>query len=363
MILRMLRDLLGLQRLLLTALAFAVLVSSYGCTRRMYRFRADREARKLVRRESSNPEFAWPNISPYADPRSRHFDPFNLDYPPMPEDDPDAQRIMTRIYGPWGMRKWAKYGKTNVITNPLWETLLPTYARMTPDCKLVLDLPTAYLLALIHCRDVWTNTEECYLSALDFAYERFRFQVQFNGGNLTTETYAAPESESSLGQLATPPALPTSSILDTETEFGFSREFATGAQLTASIANSMVWQFAGENHNFATSVINWSIIQPMLQGGGRIVILETLTRAERNLLGNMRAFAQFKQDLFREIAVGGNTTIAPARVGGFSGGAGLTGFSGIGTGGFGGVGSQEGFASATGTNATIGSSGAGGPPG
>jgi hypothetical protein len=346
-------------------LAVAVLVISDGCTRKHYRLSADKDARKLSRQLSMSPDWAWCDLSPYPDPRSRFFDPFNRDYPPKPPDDPSAQRVMERIFGPHGMQKWAKYGNTDEITNPMWETLLPTYARVTPapDCKVILDLPTANLLGTIHCRDVWTNTEEVYLSALDVAFERFRFQVQYFGGNLTTMTTSGNEAEGILGRIEQGPRTSSNSVLDTESYFGFSRQFATGAQITASIANSMVWKFSGEGQSFATSVINWSFIQPMLRGGGKIVILETLTRAERNLLGNLRAMAQFRQDLFREIAIGGNTTIEPNRVGGFQGGAGLTGFSGIGAGGFGGVGAGQGFAVATGSAATIGGSGAGGTAG
>lgn len=358
-------DYYSLNSLLRIVIAFAVLAMASGCTRKHYRLAADKDGRKLARQLSMNPDWAWCNLSPYPDPRSRFFDPFNRDYPPKPPDDPSAQRVMERIFGPHGMQKWAKYGNTDEITNPMWETLLPTYARLTPapDCRVILDLPTANLLGTIHCRDVWTNTEEVYLSALDVAYERFRFQVQYFGGNVTTMTSSGNEAEGVLGRIEQGPRTSSNAVLDTESVFGFSRQFATGAQITASIANSMVWKFSGEGQSFATSVINWSFIQPMLRGGGKIVILETLTRAERNLLGNLRAMAQFRQDLFREIAIGGNTTIAPNRVGGFQGGAGLTGFSGIGAGGFGGVGAGQGFAVATGSAATIGGSGAGGTAG
>ena len=363
MIVRVLGERLNSGRVWPALLALVMLTAVDGCTRRTYRLSADRDARKLAREKSTNEEWAMCNLSPYADPRSRFFDPFNRDYPPKPPDDPEAQKIMARIFGPWGMKKWAKYGNTEAITNPMWETLLPTYAQITPDCKLILDLPTANLLGAIHCRDVWTNTEEVYLSALDVSFERFRFQVQYFGGNLTTMTSSGNEAEGILGRIEQGPRTSSNAVLDTESVFGFTRQFATGAQITASIANSMVWQFSGESQSFATSVINWSFVQPMLRGGGKIVILETLTRAERNLLGNLRAMAQFRQDLFREIAIGGNTTIAPNRVGGFQGGAGLTGFSGIGAGGFGGVGAGQGFGSATGSAATIGGSGAGGTAG
>ena len=119
--------------------------------------------------------------------------------------------------------------------------------------------------------------------------------------------------------------------------------------MLVGFANSFVWQFAGPDTNYAASVINFSLLQPLLRGGGRDVILEQLTRAERSLLAALRSQAQYRQDFTRNIAVGGTVTAAPRRIGGFQGGAGLSGFTGTGQGGFGGVGEGQNFGT-TGAN-------------
>ncbi len=67
-----------------------------------------------------------------------------------------------------------------------------------------------------------------------------------------------------------------------------SRQFATGADLLVGFANSFVWQLAGPETNNANSLVNMSLVQPLLCAGGRIVTLEQLTIVERTLLANLR---------------------------------------------------------------------------
>ncbi len=67
-----------------------------------------------------------------------------------------------------------------------------------------------------------------------------------------------------------------------------SKQFSTGGELLVGFANSFVWQFAGPDSNVTSSLLNFSLVQPLLRNGGRALILETLTRAERNLLSNLR---------------------------------------------------------------------------
>jgi hypothetical protein len=324
----------------------------------VYRLRADRESQQLINEKSTAPEWALCDINVYSDPRSRLYDPFNPDFPPKPEDDPASGALMERIYGPGGMRRWTKHGVTSTVANPMWEVLLPTYTELTPDGKVVLDLPTVNLLARLHSRDYQRNLEEVYLSALDVAFERFRFDVQFFGGNVTGFFSNGNEATATLGRTRQGGPRESQSILNTTSTLGFTRRFATGADLLVGIANSMVWQFSGDNTSFATSVIDVGFVQPLLRRGGKIVVLETLTRSERNLLANLRAQAQFNQDFYVNLAFGGDVAAQPQRIGGFEGGAGLTGFTGTGAGGFGGVGAGQGFGG-LGTQGGVGGSGAG----
>ena len=81
----------------------------------------------------------------------------------------------------------------------------------------------------------------------------------------------------------------------------------------------------------------------MLRGAGRDVALEQLTIAQRSLLANLRAYQQYRQGFYTQVAVGVSGVRGPERAGGFFGGTGLTGFTGTGSGGFGGVGEATNF--------------------
>ena len=115
------------------------------------------------------------------------------------------------------------------------------------------------------------------------------------------------------------------------------KHFSTGADLLVGFANSFVWQFAGPDTNVSSSLLNFSLVQPLLRGGGRVVALEQLTIVERNLLANLRTFQRYRQGFYTTITVGNGTAghvQTVTRRGGFFGGTGLTGFTGQGAGGY-----------------------------
>jgi hypothetical protein len=320
-----------------------------GCSREHYRVNADKAAFEVVDGENNDPRWRQPNFTVYPDERSRFFDPTPPDRPPAPEDDPESNKFMQCVYGMKGYRGWYKDGAFSDPQNPNWLEQLPSYTTTTPDGRLLLNLDSAVVLARLHNIDYQRNLEEIFLAALDVAFERFQFDVQFAGSNTTTYTTRGNLAPTTVGQTGPQPRGQSSSILSTVTDIEASRQFASGAQLLVGFANSFVWQFAGPDTNYAASVINFSLLQPLLRGGGRDVILEQLTRAERSLLAALRSQAQYRQDFTRNIAVGGTVTAAPRRIGGFQGGAGLSGFTGTGQGGFGGVGEGQNFGT-TGAN-------------
>ncbi|MEM9827187.1 MAG: hypothetical protein AAF958_11390, partial [Planctomycetota bacterium] len=54
----------------------------------------------------------------------------------------------------------------------------------------------------------------------------------------------------------------------------------------------------------STTVLDFSLVQPLLRNGGRDVVLESLTQAERDLLAEVRDFERFRRSFFFNIAVG-----------------------------------------------------------
>ncbi|GIX00194.1 MAG: hypothetical protein KatS3mg111_3526 [Pirellulaceae bacterium] len=331
----------GLRNLKLGALGVALASGTIinGCTRQQYRCKTDTEAYYLL--DEKVAQSLEPNTALYrieVDPRSRMFDPFNPDRPPMPEDDPQANLFMQRVDGKKGYPLWEANGRTNTLENPHWWEYLPLDERGV----LVLDLNEAVRIGLIHSPTYQSNLEELYLSALDVSTERFLLDSQFFGGWQGTWTTDGPRRGN--------PSTPNSSTTFTTGPFSRSarplvmrKQFATGADLIVGLANSITWQLAGPNDQSATSLIDFSLIQPLLRQGGRDVVLERLTLAERTLLANVRAFERFRRAYYIQIATGRNPDTSPRRRGGVFGGAGLGGFDVLGSVFSGGGGGGGGF--------------------
>ncbi len=312
----------------------AGLTAQAGCSRERYFRQADREARSLVAEKSNDPRWALPGFTVQIDPRSRYYDPYDPVRPPMPPDDPASHRLMHYIDGKKGWPCWHANGDRAALENPYWRERLGEYAGLTEDGAVELSLESAVRLALANSPSYQNQLEEVYLSALDVSTERFRFDVQFFGGNDTTFTHQGRLRDPRFGETNT---------LTTDTDALLQRQFATAGELLVGFANSFVWQFAGPDTNMTASLINFSLVQPLLRGAGRDVALEQLTIAERTLLANLRAFQRYRQGFFTRVAIGDLGVTGPQRRGGFLGGTGLTGFTGTGSGGFGGVGEATGF--------------------
>ena len=116
------------------------------------------------------------------------------------------------------------------------------------------------------------------------------------------------------------------SALNMGTVAGVGKVFNSGAKLVAGFANQIVFNFIGKNSCQPTvqSFLPLSLVQPFLRGGGRAVTLEPLTQAERNLVYQVRSFAQFRQQFLVTILVGGSVpNFGSARgTAGFSAGSG-----------------------------------------
>lgn len=338
-----------------------------GCNRTRYRLSADREVFGLVREKSNDPRWAHPNFNPYVNPRSRYFDPANPDREPMPQDDAASYQYMRYVDGKRAWKHWLDNGVVRNLESPCWQDRLGEYVTFTRQGEVRLDLETAVTLAYTHSPTWQEQLETLYLSALDVSTERFRFDVQYFGGTGTSFVHNGKRTRNARTVVVGPGnIIPSDSNTLTQTTDGqLQRRLATGGQILVGFANSFVWQFSGEDTNFAASLANFSIVQPLLRGGGRAVALEQLTIAERSLLANLRALSQYRQGFYTSIAMGQNGASGPQRRGGFFGGTGLTGFTGQGSGGFGGVGQATNFggfgggAGAAGGGAVAGAAGGG----
>ena len=324
------------------------LATGTGCNRAHYRNRADQEVGNLISEKIQ--DACAPEIrSIQVDPASRMFDPFNPDRPPMPEDDGVAAKYMRVLNGKKHYPLWDVNGRTNTAENPVWWQYLPLDERGV----LVIDSDTAVRLATLHNPNYQAEIETLYLSALDVSSERFQFSNQLFAGY--SNFYNA--NGSLRGSSSISSNLFTTGIGNRGV--GLRRRFTTGADLIVGMANNITWNLTGPTTESANSLIDFTFIQPLLRNGGRDVVLETLTLAERTLLYNVRAFERYRTGFYITVTVGRAAEPGPSRRGGLLGGAGLQNFTGLG-GGFGAVGNTLG---GVGGGAGGGAGGAGGGAG
>ena len=259
-------------RLAFVALPLAVLGLVMGCNRQYYRKQADNEAYALIAAKSRH--VARPPLMPVRidiDRQSRMFNPFDLDFQPMPVDDPASHRYMQCVDGRRGYPMWHAAGVTNTAENPDWWQFLP----LNEEGVLVLDANTAVQIALLQSPDYQRQREQLYLSALDVSSERFRFDSQFFGGARSFLTFDGRLRGSNFRENGSPPP---SQVPGSSTRFevgpnsrglrdlSLQRSFATGGELVAGVANSIVWELSGPNRQSASTILDFTLLQPLLTG-------------------------------------------------------------------------------------------------
>jgi hypothetical protein len=264
------------------------------------------------------------------------YDSYNPDFEPMPPDDPTSNRYMQCVDCKKGSKCWKCLPKTPFVENPNWQRHLPRDARG----DVILDLRGAAELALLNSPSYQSELEELYLSALDVSFERFRFDTQFFGGS---EIFLTADGRDRGPNRDLIPGPNSSTVFEVSplrpgNPLQARRLTATGGELVVGAANSLVWQFAGPDDYTSTTLLDFSLIQPLLRAGGRAQVLERLTISERTLLANVRQMERYRRGFYLEVATGRDAGQGPNRRGGFFGGSGLEGFAGVGGGGFGNVG-------------------------
>ena len=282
------------------ALLIAIGAFSTGCHRQYYRRQADGEANRLIDQKAmvvARPPEAGIRID--IDRQSRMFNPFDLDFQPMPPDDGASNRYMQCVDGRRGYPMWEAAGVTNTVESPDWWQFLP----LNQDGVLVLDLDEAVEIALLHSPNYQQQLENLYLTALGVSTQRFEFDTQFFGGGQTSLTTIGRRANGAGGDSSTLFEIGTDSQIDPGT-LSMRRRFATGSDLIVGVANSLVWELSGPNTQSATTLLDFTILQPLLRLAGRDVVLEGLTSSERDLLAAVRSFERYKRSFFLNVTVG-----------------------------------------------------------
>ena len=278
-------------------LCFGIVVLCAGCSRPWWRRQADCEVAATV--AEKNGYFDRGEITPAAD--SRLFDPFDPDCEPMPPDDPNSHQLMHCVDGHRGWKHWHDNGNASSVDAGTWWNSLPR----DESGDVVLNLTESVRVARKNSREYQFEMEDLYLSALDVTFERFRFDAQFFAGNTTLATFDGAD-RTTAGDAST---------LDVNTGLKMRKLSATGGELVVGLANSLVWQFSGSDTDTLGSVLDFSLVQPLLRFGGRARVLERLTQSERTLLANVRQTEQFRQGFYVQVVAGRNPGDGPVRSG------------------------------------------------
>ncbi len=333
--------------------ACAVVAASVatGCSRSRYRVQADREAYSVI--EERNVDHRWraPKYAIDLDPRSRYFDPYDPDRPPMPRDDPASHQYMRIVDRKKGWKHWDDNGHRPELENPNWREAISQYAVVDGNGVVRLDLGTAVRLTYIHSPIHQRQLETLYLTALDVTAERFRLDTQYFGGYGAGYDHSGGLIPSRLafdgssGKYIVTTPFRAAGVENNRVTIGrptagnpalqLRRRFATAGELLVGFANSFVFELTGGDASLSASLVNFSFIQPLLRGAGKDVALEQLTLGERILLANLRAYGQFRQGFFTQIAIGELGVSQPQRGGNgttiqsFGGQGGVGGYLGL----------------------------------
>jgi len=298
--------------LLLAGCCALVLIGLSGCSRPFWRTQADFDTYNLLMEKTADERWDVPRVSLEADIRSRIYDPFDPDLEPLPPDDLTANQYMHWVDGMRGYKSWHKFGQAMSVENPHWLSQfeftpedfevdwLKTGGEEGTECPPAivptlrnLTLEQAIELANINSREYQLQLENTYLSALALTFSRFRFNVRYLGLN-------GLEPTSDLTYLNQPSNLSTLSFAN---RFGISQLLPTGGQWIVELANNTLWVFSSPSDTNSASVLSYSIVQPLLQGAGRKVVLEDLTLTERQVLYNIRTLARFRKIFFAETVI------------------------------------------------------------
>ena len=316
------RNIIPVSAWLMPILLVLIVIATSGCSRTEHRIQADREAYDAIAERNDDPRWRTADYSIEIDPRSRYFDPCDPDHPPMPQDDPASHEYMLRVNGMKGWEHWDDNSVRAELENPAWHEALSEYVELDEAGSVKLNIDSALKLAYVHSPSHQNQLETLYLSALDVTTERFRLDTQFFGG------YDARYHHD--GSLKTDRL-----TVGADPTLQAQRKFATAGELLVGFANSFVVEFGESGANFASSLANFSFVQPLLHSAGRDVALEQLTFVERALLANLRAYHQYRQGFYTQVAIGELGVAGPQRWGsstvisGFSGQGFFGGYIGL----------------------------------
>ncbi len=266
-----------------------------GCHRQFWRQQADADVQRIVQEKQR--QFQNLPVMDYrfqAQANSRFYLPYDRDKQPMPQDDATANVMMRCVYGMKGWEGWTKNGVISSVENPNWENSLPRDG----EGNVILNRETAIQIALVNSPDYQNALENIYMSALRVSLRRYDFDIRYAlSGGLDYDT--AFHGTGTLGL--------------NSVNAGASKYTALGGTFAANLANSVVWTLGGDSDSsgISSTLLNMSLIQPLLRNYGRAYALESLTQTERAFICNLREMERYRQGFYVNTMVGNMGISAP----------------------------------------------------
>ena len=141
-----------------------------------------------------------------------------------------------------------------------------------------LTLEQSVQLAILSSPEYLTEVELMYLTGLDRADAEHLYEITpFAGAGVN---YARTGADETVQQQA---------------NVGMQQLLATGATVMSDLTIGYLDVRTGTLSGGSSSLFQTAIVQPLLRGSARIVVMETLTQAQQNMLYSVRDFNRFRK--------------------------------------------------------------------
>ena len=141
-----------------------------------------------------------------------------------------------------------------------------------------LTLEQAVQLAILSSPEYLTEVELMYLTGLDRADAEHLYEITpFAGAGVN---YARTGADETVQQQA---------------NVGVQQLLATGATVISDLTIGYLDVRTGTLSGGSSSLFQTAVVQPLLRGSSRMVVMETLTQAQQNMLYSVRGFNRFRK--------------------------------------------------------------------
>lgn len=148
-----------------------------------------------------------------------------------------------------------------------------------------INVSDALQIAVQYNRTYQSRKEQLYLTALRLTAEIHRFRPSLFGnavGNVERFSDGTYNRRLVSG-------------------FGVDQALKTGADIGISVANDVVSYYSGKGSYNSFSILSATFSQPLLRGAGAAVVAENLTQADRDVIYEVRGFAQYRNSFAVDI--------------------------------------------------------------